>query len=207
MVFPSPSHSCLTTLWSKIDAQGWTQLFYDKNAVVAKDAIVDFFNNFSITRECITSRDKWPDFPPPLKPLDIVQKFSRNPSRTSESKESRDAASYLDLTLMELLDREMPINFPGLIVSYLSKGTHPAGGLGGTFDIASSLQSKDALDVKTLLLGNERLRMEIEQLKGQLTHNEETAATHHTNLLTLIQSLSPCAVRPFCSWSCLISSA
>lgn len=36
-------------------------------------------------------------------------------------KKRRDAASYLDLTLMELLDREMPINFPGLIISYLTK--------------------------------------------------------------------------------------
>ncbi|MCD7461206.1 hypothetical protein HAX54_045529 [Datura stramonium] len=33
----------------------------------------------------------------------------------------RDAASYLDLTLMEFLDREMPINFPELIIAYLTK--------------------------------------------------------------------------------------
>ncbi|MCD9644936.1 hypothetical protein HAX54_033470 [Datura stramonium] len=91
-------------------------------------------------------KNKWPDLPPPLKPLEIVQKFLDDPSRTSISKffkrsmylyhrylfsffirnliprqERRDAASFLDLSLMELLDQELSINFLKLIVSYLTK--------------------------------------------------------------------------------------
>ncbi|MCD7455460.1 hypothetical protein HAX54_028232 [Datura stramonium] len=73
---------------------------------------------------------------------------------------SKGCSSYLDLTLKEFLHREMPINFPGLIVfvklgarftslEYYSsydardyfetRGTHPAGDSGGTSDIAGSL--------------------------------------------------------------------
>ncbi|MCE0481274.1 hypothetical protein HAX54_038892 [Datura stramonium] len=164
MVFPS-SDPCLTTLWCKIEAQGWNPLFSDRNAFVAKIEMVEFFKNFSISKGCVTTRvgkvivvfdsaklgsllgvscegfvtfqkNKWPDLPLPLNPLDIVHKFSGNPSRTSMSKvlkksmspyhrflfafviknliprqERMDVASYLDLTLMELCDREIPLIF------------------------------------------------------------------------------------------------
>ncbi|MCD9560709.1 hypothetical protein HAX54_019455 [Datura stramonium] len=143
-----------------------------------KAEIVDFFKNFSISRGCVTARvgnvlvvfdsiklgswlgiscsefatcqkNKWPDLPPPLTPLEIVGKFSGDSSRTSVSKvlkrsmssyhkflftfvirnliprqERRDVASYLDLTLMELLDRGMPINLPALMIAYLNKVVH-----------------------------------------------------------------------------------
>lgn len=81
-----------------------------------------------------------------MKPLDILRKFSGNPSRTSISKvpknlmssyhkllfvsviknlvthqERRDTTSFFILTLMELLDREMKINLPGLMIAYLTK--------------------------------------------------------------------------------------
>ncbi|MCE5166561.1 hypothetical protein HAX54_021860 [Datura stramonium] len=85
-------------------------------------------------------------------------------------------------------------NLTTLIADIRSRGTHPAGGLGGASDIASSSQSKDALDVKILLLEKDRLRMKIEKLKGQVAHNEETEAACHTDLLTLIQILSPCVM-------------
>lgn len=91
-------------------------------------------------------KNRWSDLPRPLKPQDIVHKFSGNPSRSLDSKvfkksmtsyhkfqfafviknivpcqECRDAASYLDFTLMELLDQEMSINILGIIISYLTK--------------------------------------------------------------------------------------
>lgn len=76
--------------------------------------------------------------------MDIVRKFSSNPSKSSDSKvlknsmsdyhkilfafviknlvprpERHDEASYLDLTLMEIFGREMQIDFPGVMISYL----------------------------------------------------------------------------------------
>lgn len=83
--------------------------------MVVKPEIVDFFKNFFISRDCITSRvgkvlvvfdsstlsyvlgiscvgfafcpkNKWSDLLLPLKPLEIVRKFFGNPSRSSESK-------------------------------------------------------------------------------------------------------------------------
>ncbi|MCD7455698.1 hypothetical protein HAX54_029174 [Datura stramonium] len=241
MVFPSTTDSCLTTLWSKIKAQGWTSLFTDENAVVAKPEVIDFFKHFSISRGCITSRvgsilvvfnahtlasklgiankgfatcqkNKWQDLPPSLIPLDIVRKFSRDPSGTSVSKffknsmfdyhryffafviknliprqERRDVVFYLDLTLMEFLDQEMPINFPELIIAYLTKvvtnvqqnhalpyGSHPEDRKGRSADGAGTSQSLEVGEVENFHLENASLRLEIEQLKAQLVKNEET---------------------------------
>lgn len=114
-------------------------------------AVLDFHTLGSVLRipcEGFSScqKNKWPDLPSPLKPLEIVRKYSGNPSRLSDSKvykhsmydyhktlfsfvtknlvprqEHRDAASYLDLTLMELLDRKMQIDLPGLMILFLIK--------------------------------------------------------------------------------------
>ncbi|MCD9560823.1 hypothetical protein HAX54_019628 [Datura stramonium] len=87
-----------------------------------------------------------PILPIPLTPLDITRKFSGNPIRFSNFKipkksmtayykllfsfviknliphqERMDAASYLDLTLIELLDRKIRINLPDLMMSYITK--------------------------------------------------------------------------------------
>ncbi|MCE3214646.1 hypothetical protein HAX54_052948, partial [Datura stramonium] len=92
----------------------------------------------------LCQKNQWPDFPVPLTPLDIVRKFSGNPSHTYISKvpknilspyhkllfvfvmknlvpgqECRNATVFLNLTLMELLDRGMKFNFPGVIFTKL----------------------------------------------------------------------------------------
>ncbi|MCD9645200.1 hypothetical protein HAX54_033936 [Datura stramonium] len=183
MVFPSSSNSCRMTLWSKIDAQGCR---VGKILVVFNSRTLIYVLGISCNGFANCQKNKWPDLPPPLKSLDIVQKFLGNPSWTSESKERRDVASYLDLKLMEFLDRELPMNFLGLMVfakldvwftalEYYSsynvldyfhtRGTHSAGGLGEATDVVGSSQSQESLAVKTLLEENDKLRLEIEQLK------------------------------------------
>ncbi|MCD7458095.1 hypothetical protein HAX54_037142 [Datura stramonium] len=56
-------------------------------------------------------KNKWSRSPPPLKLRAIAENF-RVTHHALLSKERRDAASFLDLMLMELLDQELPINFP-----------------------------------------------------------------------------------------------
>ncbi|MCD9642627.1 hypothetical protein HAX54_029512 [Datura stramonium] len=75
--------------------------------------------------------------------------------------ERRDAASFLDLTLMGLLDRIMKINLPSLMIDYLSK----------------------------VLLKNERLRLENAGLRSQLVRNDEASTARHNDLVNLIRGL------------------
>ncbi|MCD7458791.1 hypothetical protein HAX54_039195, partial [Datura stramonium] len=100
MVFSSTTDSCFTTLWNKIKVQGWLSLFANENSVAAKPQVIEFFKHCVVSQVCITSKvgkvhvvfisqnlayvlgiadkgfatcqkNKWPDLPPPLKPLDI----------------------------------------------------------------------------------------------------------------------------------------
>ncbi|MCD9638273.1 hypothetical protein HAX54_022144 [Datura stramonium] len=184
MVFPSTTYSCLTTLWSKIKAQGWTLLFTDENTVVAKFEVIDFFKHLSISRGCITSRVGSILFV--FDAHTLASKLG-DPSRTSVSKvfkksifdyrcylfafviknliphqERRDAASYLDLTV-------------------LGESAYGAG----------TSQSQTDGEVDKLRLENVRFLLEIKQLKAHLVKNEETTVAHHNDLMSLIQSLSP----------------
>ncbi|MCD7467999.1 hypothetical protein HAX54_005769 [Datura stramonium] len=188
----------------------------------------------------------WPGLPIPLKPLDIVRKFSGNPSRTSDFKvpkylmstyhkllfvfvmknlvpyqQRRDAASFLDLTLMELLDREMKINLLGLMISYLTKvafdvkqnhsllygflltrvfdkmGIH-FGTSAPQFVGFGTDPSVASMDMAKVLLENECLQLENVALHNQMVKNEEVVAACHNVLVTLIQGLSHSVNPPSC---------
>ncbi|MCE0480722.1 hypothetical protein HAX54_037814 [Datura stramonium] len=71
---------------------------------------------------------------------------------------------------------------------------------------SQGIQFSNTTDVQTLLQENAKLRQELDQLKGQLVQIKESTVAHHSELLTLIQSLSPCVVSSFTSIPALIPS-
>ncbi|MCD7471658.1 hypothetical protein HAX54_012251 [Datura stramonium] len=208
MVFPS-SDTYLTDLLLKTEAQVWILIFLNRDACVAKEEVVDFIKNFSISR---FSGDFF------RTSVSKVLKRSMSPyhkflftfviRNLIPRQERRDAASYLDLTLMELLDRGMPINLPALMIAYLNKVVHdfnqnhalPYGflltsvfaKLGVKFSSMEHYLSYDAFDYYESrgTPHNTHLRFEIEQLKSQPARNEDTARARHQDLMALIQSLS-----------------
>ncbi|MCD7467655.1 hypothetical protein HAX54_005205 [Datura stramonium] len=130
--------------------------------------------------------------------------------------EQRDAASYLDLTLMELLDREMPIDFSKLIIAYLTKVvtnvqqnhalpydfllTKVFGKLGVRFTSLEYSSFYDALDYFEIRGSHpdgytgesaDGAGTSQSQEFGELVKNEETVVARHNDLMSLIWNLSP----------------
>ncbi|MCD9641260.1 hypothetical protein HAX54_027351 [Datura stramonium] len=121
--------------------------------------------------------------------------------------ERRDAASYLVLTLMELLDREMPINLSELVVTFVTMaminvkqnhaipyGSHPEDGKGRSSIVASTSGPADDGEMQKLYQEIDHLLEENKQLKAQLVKNEETAEAHRNDLMSLDSELSPLTV-------------
>ncbi|MCE3215786.1 hypothetical protein HAX54_003482 [Datura stramonium] len=165
----------------------------------------------------IFQKNKLPDLPLSLKPLDIVCKFSRNRSKTFESKVYKKSMSPYHKFLFAFVAMDVKQNhalpYGFLLIKvfeklgvrftsleyyssydaldyYKTRETHPTDGMSDATNVAGTSQSQETLDMKMLLLENDRLRLEVEKLKSQLAQNEETAAARHNDLMTLIQNLS-----------------
>ncbi|MCD7471937.1 hypothetical protein HAX54_012738 [Datura stramonium] len=145
-------------------------------------------------------KNKWPDLPCPLKPLDIVCKFFGNPSRTSDSKVVIDVKQNHALPYGFLLIKvfgKLGVHFSSLkyysiydAMNYFeTRGSHPEGGKGGSTAVAGTSRSHEVGEMEKLYL-----KIDHEQLKAQLVKNEETVVARHNDLMSLIRSLSPLTV-------------
>ncbi|MCD9643537.1 hypothetical protein HAX54_031113 [Datura stramonium] len=244
MVFPS-SVVGMNELWNKIDVQKWSGLFSNREAVCTKSEVIEFFKHFSSSRGCITSRvgsilvvfdshylgsllgiprarfascrkNKWPDLTH-IMPMEIVHKFSSNPSRTSAAKVLKNVMSDYHKLLFSFVmhvrkNHALPYDFlltkvfsklgvKFTSLEYLSnydmldhfetRESYQDVGVRGSSSNPNAATSQVLLDNKCLTEKKANMRLEIADLRAQLARNEELDYAHDNDVITLLKSLSP----------------